>query len=477
MNDPTVRQSSVPVHDVLTAPIEVDAISSVDGPLLFVNVATPVGWDDHVEVRLHDGQLRHGVVVDVDRDLAIIEVFEGTEGIGTTGTIVSFPGSPMEIAATDRWLGRVSNGRGDPLDGGPPVVGSVLRPVAGSVINPAKRAVPEDPVITGVSAIDGLMTLVRGQKLPVFSVGGLPHLELAIQIAAQSTVEGADFSVVFAGMGLTNADVDLVVQGLEGRVRERQACLFLNTADDPVIERILTPRVALTVAEHLAYDLGHHVLVVMSDMTSYCDAVRQLSAARGEVPSRRGYPGYLFSDLAGIYERCGRIVGRPGSITEVPILTMPAGDITHPVPDLTGYITEGQIVLSPDVWSRGVSPPIDALSSLSRLMRRGAGPGHTRDDHRAIAAQVLSLLSEARQADELASLIGAEALSITEQRYLTFADHFEADLVAQGPAEKRTLDDTLARMWRSAAIVPTRELTMVTEEQIARRLPTDGGRA
>jgi V/A-type H+-transporting ATPase subunit B len=365
----------------------------------------------------------------------------------------------------------VINGRGVPIDGGPPVFGSQRRAVGGAPINPAHRDVPRDAVLTGVSAIDGPATLVRGQKLPIFSVGGLPHLELAIQIAANATVEGAEFRVVFAGMGITNADAQLVRDGLDERVRAGQATLFLNTADDPVIERLLTPRLALTVAEYLAFDLGQHVLVILTDMTSYCDAVRQLSASRGEVPSRRGYPGYLFSDLASLYERCGRIVGRPGSITEVPVLTMPAGDITHPVPDLTGYITEGQIVLSSDLAARGVFPPIDVLGSLSRLMRRGAGPGHTRDDHLDIAAQVLSLVARARQAEELGALIGTDVLSITEQRYLEFAHRFEADFITQDPHEARSLDDTLDRAWATAAMLPQRELTMVSEQQIAEHLP------
>jgi len=449
------------------APIEIMAVDRVDGPLLFLGDAGGVGWDEYVEIRLADGQIRHGVVVDVDADVAVIEVYEGTAGIGTSGTVVSCSGAPMQMPVTDRWLGRVSNGRGVPIDGGPPITGSQLRAVSGTPINPARRDVPRDAVLTGVSAIDGLATLVRGQKLPIFSIGGLPHLELAIQIAANATVGDAAFRVVFAGMGITNADADLVREGLDERVRAGHAALFLNAADDPVIERLLTPRLALTVAEHLAFDLGQHVLVILTDMTSYCDAVRQLSASRGEVPSRRGYPGYLFSDLASLYERCGRMVGRPGSITEVPVLTMPAGDITHPVPDLTGYITEGQIVLSPDLAARGVFPPIDALGSLSRLMRRGAGPGHTRDDHLDISAQVLSLLARARQAEELGALIGVDVLSITEQRYLEFAHRFEADFVTQDPHEARTLDDTLDRAWRTAAVLPVRELTMVTEQEIA----------
>jgi len=456
----------------LAAPVEATTIDRIDGPLLFVTGVEGVGWDECVDIHLANGETRHGLVVDVDNDLAIIEVFEGTAGITARHNTVAFGGSPLHIPVNQQWLGRVVNGRGDPIDGGPPVLGSHRRPVSGAAINPAHRDVPNDPVITGISAIDGLATLVRGQKLPVFSIGGLPHLELAIEIAAQATVEGAEFSVVFAGMGITNADADLVRDGLEERLRAGHAALFLNTADDPTIERILTPRLALTVAEHLAFDLGHHVLVVLTDMTSYCDAVRQLSAARGEVPSRRGYPGYLFSDLASIYERCGRLKDREGSITELPVLTMPAGDITHPVPDLTGYITEGQIVLSAELHARGVSPPIDALASLSRLMRRGAGPGRTRDDHLAIAAQLLALLARARQVEELASLIGPDALSMAEQRYLEFGHRFETGFIDQDPHQPRSLEETLDRAWDTVSVVPARELTMVTTEQISTRLPT-----
>jgi V/A-type H+-transporting ATPase subunit B len=454
----------------LLAPIQVTSIDRVDGPLIVVSDASGVGWDEFVRIRTADGTERHGVVLDVDHDLAVVEVFEGTDGVGVTDTVASFSGAPMTIPVSDRWLGRVANGRGAPLDGGPPVTGRRREAVGGRTINPAHREVPRDAVVTGVSAIDGLTTLVRGQKLPIFSQGGLPHLELAIRIAAHATVEGTDagFSVVFAGIGITNADADRVRDGLDGRVQRGEAALFLNTADDPAVERILTPRVALTVAEHLAFDTGRHVLVVMSDMTSYADAVRQLAAAKGEVPSRRGYPGYLFSDLASIYERCGRVRGRPGSVTELPVLTMPAGDITHPVPDLTGYITEGQIVLSPDVAARGVSPPIDVLASLSRLMRRGAGPGRTRDDHLAIAAQLLALLSRARQAQQLASLIGQDALSVTEQRYLELAIAFERDFLDQGPTDVRALTDTLDRAWQVVGVVPTRELTMVTPDEVAR---------
>ncbi len=456
----------------LTSPVAVAGVERVDGPLLFVTTPGRVGWDEFVTIPLPDGTTRHGAVIDIDDDLAVVEVFEGTDGLSVAGTTVEFTGSPLEIPVTEAWLGRVCNGRGEPLDGGPPVAATQRRAVSGSVLNPARREVPRDPVLTGVSAIDGLTTLVRGQKLPLFSVGGLPHLELAIQIAAHATVEGAEFRVVFAGMGMTNADADLVRSGLEERVHTRQAALFVNTADDPPMERVLTPRLALTVAEHLAFDLGQHVLVILTDMTAYCDAVRQLASARGEVPSRQGYPGYLFSDLASIYERCGRLRGRDGSITELPVLTMPAGDLTHPVPDLTGYITEGQIVLSADVHARGVSPPIDPLASLSRMMRRGAGPGRTREDHLAIAAQVMALLAEARQAEQLASLIGREALSATEQRYLDLARRFDVEVLDQPPGEPRTMVDTLDRMWRVVAVLPARELTVVSAAQRAEHLAT-----
>lgn len=459
--------------DPLRAPVEVTSVDRIVGPLMFVTGAEHAGWDEHVLIRLPDGSTRNGTVIDVDRDLSLIEVFEGTDGIGLTGNSVAFTGTPVRLPVTDRWLGRTANGRGEPIDGGPPVAASRQRMVSGSAINPARRAVPRDPVLTGVSVIDALTTLVRGQKLPIFSVGGLPHLELAIQIAAQANVGDAPFNVVFAGIGLTNADADLVRTGLESRVHRAEATVFLNTADDPTMERILTPRLALTVAEHLAFEHDRHVLVVLTDMTSYADALRQLASARGEVPSRRGYPGYLFSDLAGIYERCGRLSGRDGSITEVPVLTMPAGDITHPVPDVTGYITEGQIVLSPELHARDIWPPVDALSSLSRLMRRGVGRARTRADHQAIAAQVLALLAHARQADQLAALIGSDALSITERRYLDLADRFEVDLVDQGTSEARSLDETLDRAWRVATTVPSRELTMIDDDLLRAHAPFD----
>lgn len=449
-------------------PVEFTSVSSVDGPLLIVDRPSDVGWDESVTITMPSGETRHGVVVDVEADRAVVEVFEGTGGVGTGDNRIVFAGEPLTISVSDRWLGRVCNGRGEPVDGGPPVLGGTLRAVNGAPINPAKRDVPLDPIMTGVSVIDALTTLVRGQKLPIFSVGGLPHLELATQIAAQAHVGDSTLVVVFAGMGITHADASIVRSALGDRVAAGEAVLFLNTADDPVMERILTPRLALTVAEHLAFDLDRHVLVVLTDMTAYCDAVRQLSSARGEIPSRRGFPGYLFTDLASIYERCGRLRGRPGSITEVPVLTMPSGDITHPVPDLTGYITEGQILLDADLHAKGIYPPVDALSSLSRLMRRGAGPGRTREDHLDVAAQLVSMRSQARQAQDLAELIGMDALSVTERRYLEFAGEFERRLIDQGRAENRSLDDTLNRVWDVLSGMPQRELTMIAPTYVER---------
>jgi V/A-type H+/Na+-transporting ATPase subunit B len=447
------------------APIVHEAVRSLDGPLMVVEDAADMVWDEYVEILL-PGETRHGVVLEVDRGLAVVQVFEGTSGMTPRSARVACTGAPLRIPIGEKWLGRVCNGRGEPIDGGPPVLGGDLRAVNGQPINPAHRATPHDAVITGVSAVDGLATLVRGQKLPIFSVGGLPHLELAAQIAAQARAEGASFRVIVAGMGLTHADAAAMRATLEQRASAGDLALFLNTADEPVVERILVPRVALTVAEHLAFELGHHVLVVMADMTSYCEAVREVGAARREVPGRRGFPGYLYSDLASLYERCGRIRGRDGSLTQMPVLTMPAGDITHPVPDLTGYITEGQIVLSADVHARGIYPPFDALSSLSRLMRHGAGPQRTRDDHLDVAAQTYAVLAHAQELRELAELVGEAALSDTDRRYLAAADAAERHLINQGRTEDRSLDATLDAAWGALSVLPRRELTMVGDAQL-----------
>jgi len=440
---------------------EYTAVAELRGPLLVLSGVAGVGWDESATIRVGSGQPRHGLVLEVDRDLAVVQVLEGTQGMAPTTTRVAFSGSPLRIPVGADWLGRVCNGRGEPIDGGPPVTGDRTAPVAGNPVNPALRDPPAAAVLTGISVIDALTTLVRGQKLPVFSVAGLPHLELAAQVAAQASAGDEPFSVVFAAMGLTHADAASVREVLERRSAAGELVLLINLANEPVIERVVTPRLALTVAEHLAFTLGRHVLVVMADMTSYCEALREISAARGEIPARRAYPGYLYSDLASLYERCGRIRGRAGSVTLVPVLTMPAADITHPVPDLTGYITEGQIVLSADLQARGIYPPVDALSSLSRLMRKGAGPGRTREDHLDVAAQMLAALAAARRARELAELIGTAALSASDQRYRKLEHAFECQLVDQGRSENRSLAETLSRAWQALAVLPRRELTML----------------
>lgn len=437
-------------------------IAELRGPLLVVRGVAGVGWDEFATIRDAAGGERHGLVLEVDRDLAVVQVLEGTAGLGAAGTRVGFSGTPLRVPVGPDWLGRVCSGRGEPMDGGPSVTGDATAAVTGFPMNPVVREPPAEPVLTGVSVIDGLTTLVRGQKLPIFSVAGLPHLDLAAQVAAQASAGGDPFCVVFAAMGLTHADAATVRRVLDKRSAAAELVLLLNLADAPVIERILTPRIALTVAEHLAFTLGRNVLVVMADMTNYCEALREVSAARGEIPARRAYPGYLYSDLASLYERCGRIRGVPGSVTLVPVLTMPGGDITHPVPDLTGYITEGQIVLSPELHARGIYPPVDALSSLSRLMRHGAGPGRTRDDHLDVAAQTLAALAAARRAAGLAELVGAAALSAADRRYQDFDQAFASRVISQGRTENRTLDDTLGRAWQALGVLPRRELTMLS---------------
>jgi V/A-type H+-transporting ATPase subunit B len=457
------------------APVEYTDIRRVEGPLLVVAGVDEVGWDEDADILLPGDEIRHGVVLERDQDLALIQVLEGTAGLTTTGTAVRFSGHPMRIPVGDAWLGRVCNGRGIPLDDGPPILGGEAADVNGAPLNPTARETPTDPVLTGISVIDALTTLVRGQKLPIFSVGGLPHLEVATQIAAQAHAAGEPFAVVFAGMGITHADADAVRDTLEARAASGELVLFLNTADDPVIERIVTPRVALTVAEHLAFAAGRHVLVVMADMTAYCEALRQVSAARGELPSRRGYPGYLYSDLASIYERCGRIRGRVGSVTEVPVLTMPGGDITHPVPDLTGYITEGQLMLSAELHTAGIYPPIEPLASLSRLMRRGAGAGRTRDDHVPLAAQLVALLARARDVRELTELVGDATLTETDRAYLRFADAFHQWFVDQGPHEARGFEDTMGRAWAVTSRLPRRELSMLASELLDAHYQPDPG--
>ncbi|MCH0539681.1 V-type ATP synthase subunit B [Streptomyces sp. MUM 203J] len=441
--------------------VEYGTVDELRGPLVVLSEVSGVGWDVFARIALASGEVRHGLVLEVDRGTAVVEILEGTSGMAPTGVGAAFTGRPLRIPVGPGWLGRVCDGRGTPIDGGPPVFGPSQAAVAGRPLDPVRRAPPYEPVFTGIGAIDTLTTLVRGQKLPVFSVPGLPHLDLAVQVAAQATVGGEPFSVVFAGMGLTHADASFVRAGLAERSAAGELVLLLNTADDPAVERLLTPRIALTVAEHLAFGTGRHVLVVLTDMTSYAEALREVSAARGEVPARRGYPGYLYSDLASLYERCGRVRDTEGSVTLLPVLTMPAGDITHPVPDLTGYITEGQVVLSRQLHARGVYPPVDVLSSLSRLMRRGAGPGRTRVDHPDVAAQLVSALARAREVKDLADLVGRAALEKGDLRYLDFEDACLHRFMDQGTGESRTLDEALSRAWQTLRVLSRDQLSML----------------
>jgi V/A-type H+/Na+-transporting ATPase subunit B len=450
-------------------PVEHDGARSVEGPLLIIDgVAGSVGWDELVTIRLPSGERRRGLVLEVHRDRAIVQILQGTAGIDPAQARVTFEGAPLEIPVGMGWLGRVWNGMGEPLDGGPPMLGATMRPVSGAPLNPIVRDVPRDPVLTGISVIDAVTTLVRGQKLPIFSAAGLPHLQLAAQLAAQANAVGEPFKVIVATLGLTNADAAIIRDALESRMAAGELALFLDTAEDPVVQRILTPRVALTVAEHLAFERDQHVLVILADMTSYAEALREVSAARGEIPGRRAYPSYLYSDLASIYERCGRIQGCAGSLTLVPVLTMPAADITHPVADLTGYITEGQIVLSSALLAENTYPPVDVLASLSRLMRKGTGAGRTRADHPAVAAQVVAALARARQAQDLSELIGTSALTQTDRSYLACARVFHEKILRQGTDEARSLNETLGLMWEVLATLPRRELTMLATSDIDR---------
>ncbi len=452
---------------------EYSRIREIKGPLLIVEGVSGVAFDEIVEVELQSGEKRRGRVLDVSKGVAVVQVFEGTTGITTTGTKVRFLGRPLEIPVSEDMLGRIFNGLGEPIDGGPPVLAEEERDVNGAPLNPAEREFPEDFIQTGVSAIDGMNTLVRGQKLPIFSGSGLPHNILAAQIARQATVrgEGEEFAVVFAAIGIKYDDYLFFKKFFEETGALNRVAMFVNLADEPAMIRLVTPRVALTLAEYLAFERDMHVLVILTDMTNYAEALREISAAREEVPGRQGYPGYLYSDLASIYERAGRVKGKKGSITQMPILTMPNDDITHPIPDLTGYITEGQIVLSRELYNRGIYPPINVLMSLSRLMKEGIGPGKTREDHAAVSNQLYSAYSRGVELRSLAAVVGEESLSPTDRKYLEFADAFEKRFLKQGERENRTIEQTLDIAWEILSILPEEELTNIKEELIQKYHP------
>ena len=426
-----------------------------------------VGYDELVEIEAPGGSRRQGKVVLVGENATLVQVFSGTEGLAPSDTRLRFSGIPLEISVAPSMIGRTFDGLGRPLDGCGTVLGGELRNVNGAPINPMARQYPRDFISTGISVVDTLMTLIRGQKLPIFSGNGLPHNRLAVQIATQSRLVGAEnFAVVFAGIGIRHDDAAFFTTRLQESGQGNNLVLFLNTADDPVIERIATPRLALTAAEYLAFDLGMHVLVILTDMTSYAEALRELSVARGEVPSRKGYPAYLYSDLASMYERAGVIRGRAGSVTQLPILTMPNDDITHPIPDLTGFITEGQIVLSRELDAKGIYPPIDVLTSLSRLMKDGIGKGYTRDDHPGVASQLFASYSRVQDIRSLAGVVGEDELSKNDKMSLEFGRFFESRFLKQGREEDRDISLSLDMSWDILRALPKNELTRVSMDEI-----------
>jgi len=452
---------------------EYQTITEVSGPLVYVETDEPIGYDEIVEIETPDGEVKRGQVLETAESFVAIQVFEGTEGIGRDAS-VRFLGETLKLPVTEDLLGRVLDGSGNPIDGGPDIVPDERRTIVGEAINPNAREYPEEFIQTGISAIDGMNTLVRGQKLPIFSASGLPHSELALQIARQSTVpedvaedeEETEFAVVFAGMGITQEEANEFMDDFERTGALERSVVFLNLADDPAVERTVTPRMALTTAEYLAFEEDYHVLTILTDMTNYCEALREIGAAREEVPGRRGYPGYMYTDLAQLYERAGRIEGHDGSVTQIPILTMPGDDDTHPIPDLTGYITEGQVVLGRELNSQGIEPPINVSASLSRLMDDGIGEGITRADHSGVSDQLFAAYAEGKDLRDLVNIVGREALDERDNKFLDFADTFEEEFVSQGFHTDRTIEQTLDQAWDVLSILPENELTRVDEEFI-----------
>ncbi|MCX8196549.1 MAG: ATP synthase subunit B [Acidilobaceae archaeon] len=448
-------------------------VSEIRGPLLIVEGVSGVSYDEIVEVELENGDKRRGKVLEVSRRAAVVQVFEGTTGISLHGTTVRFLGKTLEIPVSDDMLGRIFNSLGEPIDGGPKIIPEEMRDINGAPLNPYARAYPSEFIQTGISAIDGMNSLVRGQKLPIFSGSGLPHNTLAAQIARQATVRGKEeeFAVVFAAMGIKYDYFLFFRRFFEETGALSRVAMFVNLANEPAMMRLLTPRAALTLAEYLAFSRDMHVLVILTDMTSYAEALREISSAREEVPGRQGYPGYMYSDLASIYERAGRAHGKKGSITQMPILTMPNDDITHPIPDLTGYITEGQIVLSRDLHNKGIYPPINVLMSLSRLMKEGIGKGKTREDHAEVSNQLYAAYSRGVEVRGLATIVGEESLSERERKYLKFADLFERQFLSQGERENRSIEETLEIAWNILSTLPEEELTNIREEYIRKYHP------
>ncbi len=449
--------------------VEFVGLSRIQGPLVVIEGIRDVGFGERVEIVTSTGDTRQGRVLAISRQAAVVEVFHGTSGLDQERTRVRFLGRPFEIIVSkDEILGRIFSGLGMPLDGGPAPFQGEPRNVNGLPINPVARAYPEDFIQTGISTIDGMNTLVRGQKLPIFSGSGLPHNDLAMQIVRQARIlsEETSFAIIFAAMGVRHDEAEAFRRNFEESGVLNNVAMFLNLADDPAVERLIAPRVALTAAEYLAFEEDMHVLVILTDMTNYCEALREVATSKGEVPSRKGYPGYLYSDLASIYERAGRIHGRKGSVTQIPILTMPDDDITHPIPDLTGYITEGQIVLDRELFRKGIYPPVNVLPSLSRLMSDGIGEGKTREDHRNISSQLYAAYAKSKQVERLASIVGEEDLSVVDKKYFAFSREFEKRFVHQGRDENRSISETLDLGWDLVMMLPESELVRVTPQEI-----------
>ncbi len=444
---------------------EYKTITRVAGPLIFVEKTEPVGYAELVRIMLPNGEAKSGQVLDTSENMVVVQVFEGTSGIDLNAR-VKFLGENIKLPVSGELLGRILNGAGKPIDGGPEIIPEEKMDITGAAINPYARANPADFIQTGISTIDGTNTLVRGQKLPIFSGPGLPHNEIALQIARQAKVRGSEggFAIVFAAMGITSEESQRFISEFEETGALKRAVVFLNLADDPAVERLITPRMALTAAEYLAFKKEMHVLVILTDISNYCESLREIGAARSEIPGRRGYPGYMYTDLAMLYERAGMIKGKKGSITQLPILTMPGDDITHPIPDLTGYITEGQIVVSRELHSKGMFPPINILDSLSRLMNLGIGKGKTRDDHKQVSDQLFAFYAEGRDLRGLVAIVGEESLSERERRILKFAAEFEAKFVGQGRAEDRDIERTLDIGWQLLSEIPENELTRISPE-------------
>jgi len=452
---------------------EYTTVSEVAGPLMIVEGVEGVAYNEIVDIETPSGEMRRGQVLEVKGDIAVVQVFEGTRDLNTSTTKVRFTGETAHIGVSLDMLGRVFGGTGNPIDGGPEIIPDLELDINGSPMNPSARDFPAEFIQTGISTIDGMNTLVRGQKLPIFSGSGLPHNELAAQIARQAKVlaEETEFSVVFAAMGITHEEANYFMRDFERTGALERVTVFMNLADDPAIERIITPRMALTTAEYFAFKHDMHVLVILTDMTNYAEALREISAARDEVPGRRGYPGYMYTDLAGLYERAGRITGKKGSITQMPILVMPQDDITHPIPDLTGYITEGQIVLSRELHRKGIFPPVDVLPSLSRLMSGGIGDEKTREDHSGVSDQLYSAYAEGRDLRDLMAVVGEEALTERDRKFLSFADDFENKFMTQTRDEDRTIQETLDLGWELLSLLPETELKRVRAEHIPKYHP------